>query len=249
MKRLYILTAVLSLALSCGDNGTSPEPTPEPEKPVETREIIKGGDITFLSYVEDGGGKFYDANAAERDALDILKESGMNLVRLRLYNDPGNPSFSPSDKMPKGYQDEEDMLSLARRAAAKGFGILLTFHYSDYWTNGTDQIKPHQWKDLDFNGLRKAVYDYTLDILHKMSGQGTPPEYVSLGNEIQAGMLYPDGAVKNMDKFCALLGEAARAVRTAAPKARIVIHSDGAGDGKSTNGFSESCAPTPWTMT
>lgn len=33
--------------------------------------------------------------------------------------------------------------------------IQLTFHYSDYWTNGEDQNKPHEWEGLDFDGLKK----------------------------------------------------------------------------------------------
>lgn len=40
--------------------------------------------------------------------------------------------------------------------------ILLTFHYSDYWTNGEDQNKPHEWEGLDFEGLKKALYDLPL---------------------------------------------------------------------------------------
>lgn len=33
--------------------------------------------------------------------------------------------------------------------------------------------------------------------MNKMKAQGTTPEFVSLGNEVQAGMLYPDGSCDN----------------------------------------------------
>ncbi|WP_302993702.1 glycoside hydrolase family 53 protein [Bacteroides clarus] len=187
--------------------------------------LVKGGDISLLSYVEDNGGKYYNADGQSDDCLEILKQNGMNLVRLRLYNDPGNKDFYPSNTLPAGYQNQADILNLAKRAKEKGMEILLTFHYSDYWTNGDDQYKPHEWADLDFETLKTAVHDYTADFLRKMSAQGTTPEYVAIGNEIQAGLLYPDGACDDPIKMCALLNAGAKAVREVAPDARIVIHS------------------------
>lgn len=187
--------------------------------------LIKGGDVSLLTYVEDNGGKYFNAAGQADDCLEILKRNGMNLVRLRLYNDPGNENYSPSKNLPAGYQDETDVLRLAKRAKKKGMQIQLTFHYSDSWTNGEDQYKPHEWADLDFDGLKDAVYTYTSDFLKKMAAQETSPEYVSLGNEIQAGLLYPDGACADAVKMCALLNAAAKAVRKTSPGSRIVIHS------------------------
>lgn len=187
--------------------------------------LIKGGDISLLSYVEDNGGKYYNTAGQADDCLEILKQSGVNLVRLRLYNDPGNRNYAPSNQLPAGYQDESDVLRLAKRAKEKGMQIQLTLHYSDSWTNGADQNKPHAWANLDFDGLKDAVYSYTADILTKMSAQGTVPEYVSLGNETQAGLLYPDGACADAVKMCALFSAGSKAVRDVAPGSKIIIHS------------------------
>lgn len=192
--------------------------------------LIKGGDISLLNYVEDNNGKYYNENGTPDDCLEILKSNGMNLVRLRLYNDPGNKDFYPSNTLPVGYQNEEDILDLARRAKEKGMQILLTFHYSDYWTNGKDQYKPHAWEELDFDGLKNAVHDFTSGFLQKMAAQGTAPEFVAIGNEIQAGLLYPEGACADAVKMCALLNVGCSAVREAAPEAKIVMHSANAGD-------------------
>lgn len=49
--------------------------------------FIKGMDLSTLPEVERCGGKFYD-NGKPGDAVSILKSYGMNLVRLRLWNDP-----------------------------------------------------------------------------------------------------------------------------------------------------------------
>ena len=83
------------------------------------------------------GGKFYE-DGEEKDCIEILKNNGFNIVRLRLYNDPGNPDYAPSNRLPEGISGPEDILRLAKRAKEAGMQILLTFHYSDYWRN-TDQ--------------------------------------------------------------------------------------------------------------
>lgn len=228
MKPLFTFLPLLLLTLACSES--SIYPPQKPSKPTADSEMVRGGDLTMLNYVEDDGGKYYDASSVEKDPVELLAQSGMNLARLRIYLDPGNSDFSPSKKMPKGYQNEEDMLTLALRAKKAGMNILLTFHYSDYWTNGSEQYKPHDWAELSFEELKTAVYDYTAKVLGDMASQGTPPAYVSIGNEIQAGLLYPEGASKNIDNMCALLSSASRAVRKSAPKSKIVVHLDDAGN-------------------
>ena len=208
-----------------------------------TDDYLRGGDISMLNYVESMGAKFYDANGMEKDALDIMQENGVNTVRLRLYNNPGQEvSYTPEGssqqtfKIPVGYLDEEDILSLARRAKAHNMKIELTFHYSDFWTNGQIQLKPKAWEDYNLNQLKQAVYDYTFAFLQRMNAQGTAPDYVSLGNEIQGGLLFGyytssknqintvNGYCDNMSNVAALLGQGCAAVRAACPEAKVVIH-------------------------
>lgn len=154
----------------------------------------------------------------------------MNIVRLRLYNDPGNPAFSPSNLLPAGFQDENDILSLAKRAKAAGMQILLTFHYSDYWTNGGTQNKPHAWANLSYTALKTAVYDFTLDFMNQMKAQGTTPEYVSLGNETPSGILFPDGDYTHFNQMAELFNEGYDAVKAVSPSSQVIIHLDDAGN-------------------
>lgn len=191
--------------------------------------LMKGGDVSELTYVEQNGGKFFE-NGVEGDCFEIMKRNGINTVRLRLYNDPGFEGDEISSQLPKGIQDETDILRLAKRAKNAGMQIVLTFHYSDFWTNGEEQNIPHEWKNLDHEGLKKAVYDYTYNFLKKMEVQGTVPEYVALGNEIQAGLLYPYGDCNNPRQMCELFNAGSQAVRAAAPDAKVIIHLSGAGD-------------------
>ena len=148
--------------------------------------LLKGGDISQLTYVEQMGGKFYE-NGEEKDCIEILKKQA-------------------------------------------GMQIQLTFHYSDYWTNGEDQNKPHEWEGLDFEGLKKALYDFTFDFMNKMKAQGTTPEFVALGNETQAGMLYPDGSCDNFVQLSELFNTGYDAVKAVSPDSKVVIHSNAAGD-------------------
>ena len=182
--------------------------------------FLKGGDISELTYVEQGGGVFYETNGVPMDCLQILKNHGCNIVRLRLYNDPGNPNFSPSNLLPPGIQSPTNILDLAARAKAKGLQIELTFYYSDGW----DNVKPHDWANLSFLQLTNAVYNFTTNFMTLMKNQGTTPEYVSLGNEINGGILTPDGSSSNWPQLAQLLKMGYAGVKAVSPSTQVILH-------------------------
>ena len=198
---------------------------------------LRGADISELNYVESLGAKFYDTDGKERDALDIMQENGINTVRLRLYNQPGN-SVTYGEQtyaMPAGFLDEADVLKLAKRAKANGMKIELTFHYSDFWTNGEMQFKPKAWENCTLAELKDSIYTYTKTVLQHMAEQNTPPDYVSIGNEIQAGILFGyfsdiaslptvNGYCNDMPNLQNMLGRGCKAVREVCPDAKIIIH-------------------------
>jgi arabinogalactan endo-1,4-beta-galactosidase len=199
-------------------------------------DFLKGGDISELTYVEQGGGKFYETNGVQTDCLQILKNHGCNLVRLRLYNDPGNPNWYPSSLLPAGIQSPTNILALAARAKALDFKILLTFYYSDYWSNG----KPHDWTGLSFPQLTNALYSFTTNFMMQMKAQGTSPDFVSLGNEMQGGILLQDstptgspiatnnspvnGSSTNFNRLALLLNSGYAAVKMVSPSTQVVLH-------------------------
>lgn len=192
--------------------------------------LLKGGDLSELSYLEQMGGKFYE-NGEEKDVFDILKNNGFNIARLRLYNDPGNPNYSPSNRLPAGVQNPADILNLSKRAKAAGMQIMLTIHYSDYWSNGEIQYKPHEWEDLSYEALKKAVYDFTFDFITKMKAQGSVPEYVALGNETGSGLLFPDGAYHTSPtQMAELFNQGYDAVKAVSPESTVLIHLNDAGN-------------------
>lgn len=214
-------------------------------KSEETRvPFLKGGEISKLTYIEDMGGKFYYADGTEGDALQIMAENGFNLARIRILNDPGKGHGDGDYYLPEGYQDEADCLALARRAKDKGMQIEWTFAYSDYWVDGEKQMVPHEWQEYitanNLTGealakyLEEQVYAYTKDIMQKLIAQGTCPEYVSIGNEIQVGILFNkytnnNGFYNKSAYLARFLSAGARAVRETAPETKIILHSDNGG--------------------
>ncbi|MCE5184620.1 MAG: arabinogalactan endo-1,4-beta-galactosidase [Planctomycetaceae bacterium] len=202
--------------------------------------LLIGGDITELPKVEDAGGRFYE-NGTEKDCLEILKNNGWNIVRIRLYNDPGNPGFSPSKRLPTGYQNPAATLALAKRAKNKGFQIQLSFHYSDYWSNPGTQTKPHEWEGLSFSQLKTALYDFTYSFMLQMAVQGTSPEFVSIGNEIPGGILFPDGSTSNWPQLAQLLNAGYNAVKAASPSSQVILHLDDACNYDKYNYFFGNC--------
>ncbi|CAM5646442.1 hypothetical protein SANTM175S_01473 [Streptomyces antimycoticus] len=123
-------------------------------------------------------------NAA--DPLDILKGAGVNYVRLRLWNNPAS-----------GYNNKAKVLAYARAVKAKGLKLLVDFHYSDTWADPGNQRKPAAWASHGIGALQTDVYNYTYDVCTSLKAQGTAPDSVQLGNEINVGMLWNDGKVVN----------------------------------------------------
>lgn len=193
--------------------------------------FLQGGDYSRLNMMLTGGATFKE-NSSTKDAVDIAADNGWNLVRLRVFNDPGNSSYSPSSYMSPGFVNKADALRLAIKAKNAGLDILLSFHYSDYWTNPSTQNIPHEWSGKNFSQLKTAIYDFTKDVLDAMNDQGTLPAYVSIGNETNSGLLFgggTDGTGYNSyncdyEKYVAFFNQGAQAVRDVSASIKVITH-------------------------
>ncbi len=181
---------------------------------------MMGADISFLPQVEERGIKFSD-KGVEKDAIQILKDHGFNYVRLRIFNDPARDSgYSPK----KGFCDLEHTKQMAKRVKAAGMKLLLDFHYSDYWADPGKQYKPAAWKNLSFTELKKALYDYTKKVMEELKAQGTTPDMVQIGNEINHGLVWPEGNVSNIDGTAQLINAGTAAVKAVDPNVVLLLH-------------------------
>ncbi|MCA2211886.1 glycoside hydrolase family 53 protein [Jidongwangia harbinensis] len=180
---------------------------------------ITGADVSHVSKNEAYGAVYRGPGGARRDPFRLLAANHVDHIRLKVWVDP-----------PDGYSDLDDVLAKARRAHAAGQELLIDFHYSDAWADPGKQNKPAAWAGLDFAGLRQALYDHTYATLHALRRQGTPADLAQIGNEINGGLLWPDGRWDNWDGLAALLTAGSTAVKAASPRTRVVLHLAEGGD-------------------
>ena len=181
---------------------------------------MMGADISFLPELEQRGIKFSDSKG-QRDAIDILKDHGFNYIRLRIFNDPARDSgYSPG----RGFCDLAHTLQMARRVKAAGLKLLLDFHYSDYWADPGKQFKPAAWRGEDFSGLLQSVYDFTKVVMDSLRAQGALPDMVQVGNEINHGMIWPEGSIRHPDSLAKLIYAGIRGVRAVDPACPVMLH-------------------------
>lgn len=179
-----------------------------------------GADISFLPQLEARGMKFSD-KGVEMDPILILKDHGFNYIRLRIFNDPARDSgYSPG----KGFCDLEHTVAMAKRVKAAGMKLLLDFHYSDTWADPGKQYEPAAWRNLSFTDLKKALYDYTAKVLTTLKTQGAAPDMVQVGNEINHGLVWPEGNIGHLDSMSQLISAGVAAVKSVDPSIVIMLH-------------------------
>ena len=227
MKRIIaiLFAACALMAGSC----EKPEPEPEPDPQPVPSEFAKGADVSWLTQMEKEGCKFYDASGKEGDCMAILKDLGMNSIRLRVWVNPTG-----------GWCGKEDVLVKARRAKALGMRLMIDFHYSDWWADPGKQNKPAAWTKLDLEGLKKAVADHTTEILQALKAESITPEWIQIGNETTGGMLWEDG--KNytdagFSNYVQLHNAGYDAAKAVFPTAKVMVHVDNGWKWETLNWF------------
>lgn len=188
--------------------------------------FVKGMDLSTLLELERCGAKYYD-NGEERDLLAIMKSYDVDTIRIRLWNDPWSET---GESYGAGENDLKTSLEIAKRVTAAGFGMLLNFHYSDFWADPGKQIKPKAWADYGVKELEQAVYDYTLESMQTFLDAGVNITMVQVGNELSNGLLWPEGKVPNYDNIATFVNAGIRAVRKADAAIPVMIHLDNGGN-------------------
>jgi len=196
---------------------------PEPDQLTSTTKYIDkmiGADISFLPQMEARGSKFFD-HGVEKDAITLLHDHGYNYIRLRIFVNPEHEKgYSPNI----GYCGLDTTLVMAKRIKAAGMNLLLNFHYSDYWADPQQQNKPLNWQGLDFDLLKDSLKAYTVKVLKALNEQNTPPSMVQVGNEINHGILWPEGHIDKLDNLAELLKAGVEGVYEVDPDIPVMMH-------------------------
>lgn len=183
-----ILSAITATMISCSLPFTALAAVQV--NPIEnlSTDFIKGADVSIMPEIERNGTKFYD-NGIEQDGLTILKNHGVNWIRVRIWN---NPYVVGPEGVGGGNTDEAKAIEMAKRAKALGMKVLVDFHYSDFWVDPGQQKKPDAWKNDSGDKLVDDVYAYTAKVMQDFNAQGVTPDMVQVGNELNNGMLWPE---------------------------------------------------------
>jgi arabinogalactan endo-1,4-beta-galactosidase len=150
--------------------------------------VMQGADVSTGQRACDLGARYSYADGTPGDPLDILRSVGVNYIRLRIWHNPLS-----------GYNNKDKVLQYALRVKGAGLRLMVDFHYSDTWADPGKQTKPAAWADHGLSQLAADVYDHTLDVCRGLKAQGTTPDSVQIGNEINTGMLWDDGRVVDDD--------------------------------------------------
>lgn len=207
----------------CCESPQSPQLPPTEVKETLPTIPYRAVDLSFLPEIETYAIPF-SQNGTVSPALDIFKEYGVNLVRLRLWHSPAS-----------GHSDLDEVLTFAKRLKNNGLEWWLDIHYSDTWADPSQQNIPTAWQSLDNEGLKDSVFNYTKNVLTIFQNENCTPLIVQVGNEINHGMLWQHGQTfvdnaNNWDQFVGLLNEGIRGVRTVDANIQIMLHHAGTED-------------------
>nr|WP_315184186.1 glycosyl hydrolase 53 family protein [uncultured Flavobacterium sp.] len=217
MKNFKIILPLLLSFLfftSCNSQ-TNVDQTPIPT----ISAFAKGADVGWLPQMEATGYKFYDTDGKQKDCLQLLKDRGINTIRLRVWVNPSNDKAS-------GHCSPAETVTMAVRAKNLGMRIMIDFHYSDSWADPGKQTKPAAWVNHTFLELQNDVYNHTFEVLNLLKAAGVTPEWVQVGNEIPGGMLWPDGKSSNFGQLAQLLNKGYDAVKAVNTKIKVIVHVD-----------------------
>ncbi|MEK5236502.1 glycosyl hydrolase 53 family protein [Paenibacillus sp. FSL L8-0470] len=177
----------------------------------------KGADISWLPQLEALGYKFYNDHGKEQDLLQILKDHGIDSIRIRAWVDP-------SDDPSNGHNSTEEVVALASRVSALGFRVMIDLHYSDTWADPGKQITPAAWVNDDLEQLKVHVSEYTSEVMNALKEAGVTPEWVQIGNEINNGMMHPLGSYSNTSNLVQLIQAGSSAAKAVFPGIKVIIH-------------------------
>ena len=179
-----------------------------------------GADISGTTGLEARGVQLMNTKGEPRENTALMKELGLNAVRLRVWVNPRG-----------GFSSKEDVLVMARRAKEQGMALMIDFHYSDHWADPGKQPIPAAWKDMDYPQMKEALAAHTRETLQLLKNADIEVRWVQVGNETTHGFLWPMGrAEEHMAQYAGLTKAGYEAVKQVYPDAQVIIHLDGGCD-------------------
>ncbi|MDE7283311.1 MAG: glycosyl hydrolase 53 family protein [Lachnospiraceae bacterium] len=249
-KKLLALCISIGLCASilsgCGKNSKIEVTTfPMPDGPEESTiyvepvadisdDFIRGMDASSVLVEENSGVTYYNYEGEEQDVFMTLAQSGVNYIRIRVWNDPYDEN---GNGYGGGNNDVATAVILGKRATQYGMKVCIDFHYSDFWADPKRQHAPKAWEGMSAEEKCDALYDFTKTSLKEILDAGVDVGMVQIGNEINNGMA---GEVF-LPTVTDLLKSGSRAVREMSKKygkdIKILVHYTNIEDNGSIDGL------------
>ena len=179
---------------------------------------IIGMDASSVIAEEESGVKYYDFDGNEADVFKVLSDSGVNYIRVRVWNDPYD---SEGHGYGGGNNDIDKAIAIGKRATANKMSLLVDFHYSDFWADPAKQMAPKAWEDMWPDEKAEAMYTFTKTSLQKLVDANVTVGMVQIGNETNGGKIAGEVAWSSSLK---LMKRASQAIREVCPDALIAVH-------------------------
>jgi len=180
-------------------------------------DFIRGVDIGSVIAQENSGVVYYNWDGEPQDIFQTLSEAGVNLIRIRIWNDPFDED---GNGFGGGNNDVATAIEIGQRATAHGMGVQLNFHYSDFWADPGKQQSPRAWEGLNLEERAEALYDFTYESVRALIEAGVDVWQVQIGNETNTAM----AGVTGWEQKIPLFRAGSAAVRAIDPEIQIVIH-------------------------
>lgn len=176
-----------------------------------------GVDVSSVLSLEESGVVFRDDDGKPADLFDVLADHGITDVRVRVWNDPYD---ADGHGYGGGDVDVDRAVEIGERATAAGLGVLVDFHYSDFWADPGKQQAPKAWQSLSVADKAVAVRDYTTDALDQFADAGVDVDMVQVGNETNNGV----AGVTGWANMAQIFSAGSAAVRDVFPDALVALH-------------------------
>ena len=182
-----------------------------------SEDFIMGMDASCVPALEASGVKFYNFDGQEQDVFQTLAESGINYIRVRVWNDPYDAN---GNGYGGGNCDINTAVEIGKRATKYGMKLLVNFHYSDFWADPGKQMTPKAWKGMEIEEKAEALYQYTKESLELLKKEKVDVGMVQIGNETN-GAMCGETIWFNIQQ---LFQAGSRAVREVFPEALVAVH-------------------------
>lgn len=166
-----------------------------------------GADVSMLTTETGKGRLFYNSSGQKKAVIPVLKEKGINSIRVRVLVNPTGDNYNLVYAK-----------NIANTARTQQLNVMLDLHYCDWWG---DNVTPVAWASYDFDKLITTMRSHTLATVRSMN-LTRMLKWVQIGNEVDNGFLWNAGL--NTANFVQFINTAHEAVKEVNPEVQTVIH-------------------------